>query len=284
MRPSIIALSAACAVACSTDDFLPVSYVNTLRVLAVGADQSWAVPGQTVHLDTLVADPTGGGRAISWAWSTCVDPGSQEVSACWAAAGPFAPGAPSIDVTVPEDTSIELGNVGVLFAACAGTLRFDATDSAPVTCVDAKGDTNDRDSFMWGEKRIVVTSGLRNQNPAIADVQLDGTSWGENDVRMMPTCNQGDVDDCDASLRHKLVVVPAPGSAEVVDGHTELLVAFFFVSSGGVDEDFARADQGPLETELATIHTPPKTPATAWLVLRDDRGGVSWAIRSYATP
>ena len=70
----------------------------------------------------------------------------------------------------------------------------------------------------------------------------------------------------------------------MVDGQTELLVGFFFVSSGGVADDFARADEGKLATDLATIHTPPATPATMWLVLRDDRGGVDWAVRSYATP
>jgi hypothetical protein len=174
--------------------------------------------------------------------------------------------------------------VGVLFAACAGTMSLGPTVSAPVTCVDARGRTNDRDSFMWGEKRILVIDAIRNQNPKIAAVMLDGTPWNEGDVRVLPPCEQGSAGDCDASLRHHLEVVPAPGSAEVVDKQTELLVAFFFVSSGGVADDFARADQGPLATDLATVHTPPHTPATAWLVLRDDRGGVDWAVRSFATP
>jgi hypothetical protein len=281
----VLALAVASAAACSSDDFEPVSYVDTLRVLAVRADQSWAAPSETVHLDTLLADPTGGGRAVSWAWSTCLDPGSEELSACRAAAGPFTPGGPTLDVTVPASASTAPGTVGVLFAACAGTLSMAPTAAAPVTCVDASGRTNDRGSFMWGEKRILVVDGVRNANPRIADVLLDGTSWRESgDVRSIAPCDQGHVSDCDASLRHRIEIVPAPGSAETVDGQTELLVAFFFVSSGGVADDFARADVGKLATDLATIHTPPKTPATAWLVLRDDRGGVDWAVRSYATP
>jgi hypothetical protein len=275
----------ACAAACSSDDFEPVSYVDTLRVLAVRADQSWAQPNEKVHLDTLVADPTGGGRPVTWAWSTCVDPGSQELSACWAAAGPFAPGGPTIDVTVPANASTSLGTVGVLFAACAGMLSLAKAAAAPVTCTDATGRTNDRSSFMWGEKRILVVDGVRNANPRIADVLLDGTPWrADGDVRSIAPCGQGKVSDCDAPLRHRLEIAPAPGSAETVDGQTELLVGFFFVSSGGVADDFARADVGPMATDLAAIHTPPKTPATAWLVLRDDRGGVDWAVRSYATP
>jgi hypothetical protein len=283
-RLALIALAMA---ACSSDSFEPVSYVDTLRVLAVRADQSWATPGQTVHLDTLVADPTGGGRAVSWAWSTCVNPGSQEVSACRAAAAPFATGGPTIDVTVPataESTASGIGTVGVLFAACAGTLTLVATATAPVTCLDAGGRTNDRGSFMWGEKRLLVAGGVRNANPTIAEVLLDGTPWRDGDVRELAPCDQASVSDCDASLRHHLELVPAPGSAETVDGQKELLVAFFFVSSGGVADDFARADVRPLATDLATIHTPPGTPATAWLVLRDDRGGVDWLVRRYATP
>lgn len=287
MRRRPILLAA--LLACSSDSFEPVSYVDTLRVLAVRADQSWAPPGETVHLDTLVADPTGGGRAISWAWSSCENPGSQELSDCRASAAPFVLGAPARDVTVPLDAladrppSDPIGTVGVLFAACAGALSLVPTAASPVTCVDPAGRVNDRSSFMWGEKRIVAAP-IRNANPAIADVLLDGSSWGENDVRVLAPCDRGSVSDCDASLRHRLEIVPARGSAEMVDGQQELLVAFFFVSSGGVADDFARADVGTLATDLATIHTPEETPATAWLVLRDDRGGVGWAVRSYATP
>ena len=49
----VLALFAACA----PKDFSPSSLVDSLRVLAVRADKSIAAPGESVHLDALVADP-----------------------------------------------------------------------------------------------------------------------------------------------------------------------------------------------------------------------------------
>ena len=71
-------------------------------------------------------------------------------------------------------------------------------------------------------------------------------------------------------------------SVETALGVTEDLVASFYVSQGSVDDDYARVDpaSGAFHTVVAATEGDPKRSMTMWIVLRDDRGGVTWAARS----
>ena len=287
MKRRCIAASVLAVAACASDTYDPPSKVDTLRVLAVRADKPFAQPGERVHLDTLVADPKGNGRVVRFAWATCVNPGSGEVTDCAAVASPFAPGAASWDVTVPanvldgQPANAPIGTVGVLFAACAGAIVDERTPSAPVRCVDAQGASVGRDGFMWGEKRVIAVNGVRNQNPGIAAVRLDGAPWDASTQPVLSACGASGVGDCPGDQQHTLEIVPAPGSAEMYDGLTEDLVGFFFVSGGGVADDFVRQTGDSFSTVLAPTGVAAGTVVTVWLVLRDDRGGVDWQVRSY---
>ncbi|HXK19479.1 MAG TPA: hypothetical protein VNG33_16835, partial [Polyangiaceae bacterium] len=89
----------------------PGAHVDSFRVLAEQVDQPYARPGETVQLSSLSFDPEG--RAISWAWASCVNPASSDLDGCLNAinAGPdptsavFAMGdetsAPQL--TIPDD-------------------------------------------------------------------------------------------------------------------------------------------------------------------------------------
>lgn len=274
----------ALALSCSADDFTPVSVVDSLRVLAVRADLPAAEPGEKVHLDALVADPIGAGRAVKFAWATCVNPGSPEVPDCAAAAGPFTTGGASFDYVVPANalddrpSDLPIGIVGVLFAACAGDVVFERTATAPVRCVRDGRDVG-REGFMWGEKRIVVVRGVRNANPRIADVRFDGAPWAAPPP--VARCDGKTFDDCAADAQHDVAIVATPDSAETLAGVTEDLVAFYFVSGGRVADDFKRADGGSFATKLDAPGVASGALVDVWLVLRDDRGGVDWQRRSY---
>jgi len=280
-----IVVGLACALGCASDEFVPVSVVDSLRVLAVRADKPIAAPGETVHLEALVADPHD--RTPKMAWSSCINPGSEEVTACADAAGPFALGATTRDYTVPSDalatrpSDAPIGVAGILFAACAGDVAFERTPTAPVRCIDNGRDVG-RDGFMWGEKRIIVAAGVRNQNPKIAEVRFDGAAWDPASPPMIASCNGKTVDDCGDV--HTIEVVATPDSAEPYGQFTEDLVAFYFVSGGRVADDFAREEGGAFKTKIAAAGVASGTKVRVWFVLRDDRGGVDWQERAYRVP
>lgn len=272
---------------CENVTFDPPSLVNTLRVLAVRADKPFAEPGESVHLEALVADPKGAGRAIAFAWGTCVNPGSAEVTACAAAISSFQTNSSSsFDLTVPQDAldaappDAPIGSVGVVFAACAGTIVQRATTTAPVTCLDASGHAVGRDGFMWGEKRVTVVRGIRNQNPTIVRVRIDGALWAEGDVPTLSACDVVKVDDCPATGQHQLQMDVTPDSVETYFGQTEDVVGFFFVSQGSVKDDFLRPDDTFAMPTVVALNKPDFTaPVQLWFVVRDDRGGMDFTMR-----
>ena len=77
--------------------------VVDLRVLGVRAEPPEAAPGATVTFDTLVADPGGAGRELSYAWAIC-SPGDGGVGRCGDPANILALGSGlTATWTVPAD-------------------------------------------------------------------------------------------------------------------------------------------------------------------------------------
>ncbi|HEY2368877.1 MAG TPA: hypothetical protein VGH87_20920, partial [Polyangiaceae bacterium] len=224
--------------ACEATGFEPEYQVDTLRVLAVQVDLPLAEPGESVHFTTMWADPNGLGRPISWAWGTCLDPGSAQIPDCAARLTTLALGTDSFSATVPMNAldGVPVGELGVVFAACAGTLTLvpNKATGAPVTCTNASGVVG-REGFVWGGTRVTVVKGLRNQNPIIDQVLVDGNPWGKNDAIVL-----------DPSVTHALSYTPADGSAETWDigtgPITEQLVGWFYVSAGSLIAGYASPD------------------------------------------
>lgn len=271
---------------CDANTSSPASVIDSLRVLAVQADKPFAEPGETVHLEALIADPLGDGRAISVAWGTCVNPGSAELPACASAVASFQTSGSSFDVTVPSGAldgapaDAQVGSVGVVFAACAGTLSSVRHGLSPVTCVDAIGKTNDRATFVWGEKRITVLRGLRNANPKIARLRVDGLIWPETEERTLKACDVKAVSDCPIAGQHTLQLDITKDSVETYFGQTEDVVVFFFTSQGVLRDEFARPDTDGATLTAVALNKPDRTRGELlWFVVRDDRGGVSFTSR-----
>jgi hypothetical protein len=285
-RSSKLFLGGCLLLACDGANFTPASTVDTLRVLAVQADKPFAEPGELVHLRALVADPLGNGRPVAVAWGTCVNPGSAEIPDCAAAISSFQTSGSDFDVTVPANAldqappSLPLGSVGVVFAACAGTITPTRHGLAPVTCTDANGKVNDRNTFMWGEKRITVVRGLRNANPTIVRLRVDGVIWPENEEKTLKACDATSVNDCALAGQHGLQLDITKDSVEAYFGQTEDVVTFFFTSQGELRDDFARPDADGATLTVLALDKPNRTRSEElWFVVRDDRGGMSFTSR-----
>jgi hypothetical protein len=293
------------ATACG-NDFDPSSRVNTLRVLAVQADLPYAHPGETVSLTTLSHDPEG--RALTWGWATCDNPQDSSVLGCMEALRERAASGDDVRLTigealdhfaidVPEDALTRAPKPlpgraleGVVAVACPGTLddRIDtettAADPLPFVCRDDHGARLSTFDFVAGMKRVFVRAKDRNENPEIARVTWDGKDWPDALVPTVSACGKqtNNVDDCDGKLRHRVKVEATPGSVESGTDETgeafhEQLVVQYYAEDGTFSDDVRVADSP--ETEwVATPHARGNT-VHFWLVLRDDRGGVTWAER-----
>jgi hypothetical protein len=292
-----IALMAGCSA-----DFDPSSRVTGLRVLAVRADQPYAPPGATVQLSALAVDPAE--RPLTWGWGTCVDPGSSDVVTCidgldWSTFT-IAPDTPDFAVTIPVDAIDRMpedararASVGVVTVVCPGDLTvasppttIAATGALPFACKDpATGRALAIDEYVAGVKRIIVRATDRNANPAIASVTWDGDDWPSAVVQSARACSAtgNDASKCDASLRHPVAAIAAPGSAESgVDSFglpfTEQVVVQYYATEGIFD------DEVRIASDPATKWTARRQSAgsmvSMWMVVRDDRGGVDWAART----
>jgi hypothetical protein len=292
--PAALVGLAAMALGCGAD-FDPGSRVTDVRILAVRADNPFAAPGEHVALDALVIDPRG--RTLQIGWATCVDPPGTDVASCVAT---LAHGAPDIAVgpglthfetDVPTDALTRVPDaartnaiVGVVTVACPGTIGIGADDPAqPFTCT-ANGAPLPLGQWVIDYKRIDVRAGDRNANPGIDHVTWDGAAWAEDQVPEVDACDTDGnrFDRCDAALSHHLAAVAVAGAGEQGVDETgtpfqeQVLVEYY--AGEGIFENPVRIASDP-ETRWVARAAARGSEVPVWLVLRDDRGGVSWAQR-----
>jgi len=271
-------------------------------VLAQQADDSYARPGEAVHLTSLSHEPAG--RPVTWAWAACVNPDSSSVEGCLAkvARDSEASGAPpllamgvdqsSIDYTVPADVldgfapgALSVAQVGLVSVACPGELSFAGTADLPFGCTEAgTGRELGLDEYVVGIKRIYVRQSDRNQNPAIAQILYDGADWPADEVKELDACqtDKNDFEDCSKSLSHEVSAVATrqsfeSGRDEFGNGFEEQVIVQYY-STEGIFEDEVRVADDP-ETRFVARSRASGQTLTMWFVIRDDRGGVTWAER-----
>jgi len=305
MKPLQLAsiLLASSVLSACTTDFDPGSRVTHLRVLAVQADHAYARPGEEVKLEALAFDPVAG-RKTTFAWATCVNPASSTVDACIAqlAMDARATGKPPVVTTgedlrtftfrVPDDVIGKMppsgrpnAMVGVVTVACPGTLTFtDSSSSLPFVCNDASGRVLGTDEMVVGIKRVMVRATDRNANPQIARVTWDGADWPESEIKDVSGCDTtgNKWDDCKDGDKHTVAALAADGSGE--EGVDEFATPFSeqvvnqYYATEGIFEHDTRIARDPGTFWVARKSASGQT-LTMWLVLRDNRGGVSWATR-----
>jgi hypothetical protein len=186
-------------------------------------------------------------------------------------------------------------SVGVVTVVCPGDLAvasprqtIAATGALPFVCRDpATGRALAIDEYVAGVKRVFVRATDRNANPAIAGLTWDGGDWPSDAVQSARACSVtgNDASNCDASLRHAVAAIPAPGSAESgVDSFgatfTEQVVVQYYATEG-IFADDVRIASDPA-TKWTARHQSAGSTVSMWMVVRDDRGGVDWAVRTVA--
>jgi hypothetical protein len=300
----LVVAAALAQTACGAD-FDPGSRVTDFRLMAVQADAPFAAPGEQVHLRALYHEPFG--RPVSLTWMTCQTPEDISPLGCLAkiASDSAASGQPpamqqgegldEVDVTIPADAldgvpADGIGNatIGVVTVACPGTMSMvepAATGDLPFRCAEA-GTNADLpfERFAVSVKRIFLRRADRNENPAIDQVTWDGQPWLDTDVKSVRPCNDdpNKLDDCDGGEEHRLSVELAPGYAESGTdelGHefAEQVIVQYYATEGTFEFD-VRTGDSPANRWVARKRASGQT-QTMWFVVRDNRGGVSWASR-----
>jgi hypothetical protein len=270
----------------------PDTTIREARVLAVRAEPAEAKPGERVSLTALYVDANGTRREAPIEWSLCVDrkplaelgPVSRACvegkegalvpigSGLQAAAGlpkdacrlfgserPIPlPGEPAGRPVDPDSSGgyyvpFRLGSQG-------SSTFFDVR----LTCALPSVDSATTVAFLQRYKP--------NVNPIIASLEVVG---GATKIAPGATAN---------------VRVAWPGSAEtyayydptalsIVDRHEAVRVAWFATAGSFAETRTGRSEEESANTDSENIWTAPAAPgnATIWVVVRDDRGGVSWS-------
>jgi hypothetical protein len=262
-----------------------------------------------VHLQALSDDPRN--RPLEWAWAVCPEPASSSVQDCLAQiAADTVTGNPlllgsgagqdSAVLPIPADAldgvpegARSQALVGVLSVACPGHIQSGPIDPSepsaagaglPFRCVDAdSGAELGLHDTIFGIKRIFLREAESNDNPVIDQILFDGEPWDEIDIQQVAGCDSDGhaYDDCKPS-GHRVAAVVSPdsfgsGTDEFGRPFSEELIVQHYTTDG-IFKDEVRIAGDP-ETSFAARQSASGTTVRLWFVVRDDRGGVSWATR-----
>ncbi len=298
---------------CSAVTFDPPSKVESVRILATSADEPYAAPGETVHMQALAFD----GRAsrvrpmnVFWLPTPCIDPPGDAYYGCFPAfAGAFAPHTdlgPSLvsgttfSFPMPGDVISAHGSGGavdpyglavVFTIACAGHVEYTPTaaggppDALPFGCFDDAGTQLGADDFVLAFSLIYSFADRTNANPVIQNVTFQGKAVDPTVGITVDHCTKTNIDDCPTTPLD--VVVPA--SSQELDpsdlnsnGNVlkEEIYVDYYVTGGKVASDTAVLfdPRGGRLSSTSDAFSAPQASGDYWLwaVVHDNRGGTSW--------
>jgi hypothetical protein len=224
---------------------------------------------------------------------------------------PASPNATTFSLTVPDDAISRLPTaaqpsavIGVLPLTCPGTLFAHPSANAlegqlPISC-EVVGSDGTRtalplDQWSIGIKRIFVRQKDRNANPIITGLTFDGADWpaactASGAVPSVGTCDSttNTYSECSGSDHHSIGVQIDPssfesGTDEYGQTYKEEVVVQLYASEGIFEHDVLLGSA----TAPSTTNYVVRSAALAengglvhlWVVVRDNRGGVSWTER-----
>jgi hypothetical protein len=285
------------------EDFDPGSRVTDFRVLAVQAEPAYVSPGETAHLSVLSHQPSG--TPVNYAWAVCPSPREVTTEGCLEQLEELerTTGAipllgmgeelGEIDLEVPANALDSIPEnaragaaIGVLNVACPGSLELGGSaQGLPFRCFDASdGRELALDEQVVGMKRLFVRERDRNQNPVIERVTFEGRDWPEDEVPEVDACDENGnrFDDCSEALTRAMAAIPRAsdfesGTDEFGRDFNEQLVVQYYATEG-LFENEVRIGEAP-ETSWVARKRAAGSDVRFWFVVRDDRGGVTWATR-----
>ncbi|MBK6688816.1 MAG: hypothetical protein IPG45_30375 [Deltaproteobacteria bacterium] len=257
IRGAFWAYAAATCAGCD-DNFLPYNQVEGTRILGISAEPAELIPGESAQLSALVTGAT------SYRWSWCpVTLGPATGHACALEEHSISTASVAV-ITLPNDLR-GLCEAAASVAAPQDGLRLNCEDERPSIAIRLVVEADDGPvSALWP---LVLGENGRapNLNPTLTAVWAEGAPLQDGDVvspgKVLP-----------------LLAVASPTVAE----DAESLKVTWFVTGGEVDRArTAYAPGGDLDAMGANTWTLPESgeDAALHLVIRDDRGGVSWLSR-----
>lgn len=296
--------------ACSYD-FERSSQITDRRILAIQVDPPELAAGtpipDSVQARALVVDPADPLAAAEVSWSSCLRParaaadvGRAENTRCPNDEGTVlhASGSTSIE-TVSQSIPLSSDVAGVL---AAGT-------GLPAPQLHVQLEVSSEQGPLVAVKQVTVTTRLPegqepNRNPAIQGLELDGTEWLPDEPRVIkygecPDERKKEVQGGDGNLvrvcEHSLEPLFDEAESQFYEergfsGEPELqrerLRFSWFTEAGSFreqnTEQFDPRDPSPDNVGPQNGWREPPTytrQATIWVVIRDGRGGISWAQR-----
>lgn len=292
------------------DDLKPETVVAGLRVLGIRATPADLAPGQTAFISALVVDPLRPGRRNTVLWIGCdPDPKNLNRSACSdmnalsdpSALVPPAEGeAPTLppgmrvigvneraaytapvglfDALAADDPVRRIGTVAQVLAVAVADEVSPAATPAELAVVFEKMRNKEVASVVAIFRIRVSEDGKPNQNPTVGALVLDGVEQPAGfTLRFLPEAQVPlGLTAADAEFEDYEQVSPAG-----VEAKTERLIAAWYSTSGRFLEP-----RVTLRTETAQAFTAPgasgdpvpeQRTGSLWAVVRDTRGGNTWA-------
>jgi hypothetical protein len=198
----------------------------------------------------------------------------------------------------------------VFFAACAGELRRLTVNppAFPLGCfAPDTGAELGRDDFDFGFYPLYVYDEVENSNPELSAVRFQGLESGPSCspeapcpegshcgssgscLPIVPRCTATDRDDCPS---HLLSIEVAKSSAELAitaqvppeEASTESLWATYHASAGSWEQDARMVNDpgsgwGDKLDGKWRANVPESSEVRLWVVVRDNRNGVTWQSR-----
>jgi hypothetical protein len=299
MRRAVVCLALVASAGC-TNPLTPGRLVDKPRVLGgrveAVADPARASlhPGEAGRVTWLVGFP-GDPESTAWAFVACRDAGAlRGVPTCagipfFAVEGKSDPTElPSFEMTLPDASTLGPSDrVIVGGQICEGsTPYFDwTTMTGGCSSATAPGTTVDLGVAVGG-------AAGDNANPPALDQNLtfDGAPWPGLGVSTSPCTT---VPTVTPGTPHEIALT-VPAAAREVDarGVRETMQIAHLVTEGTLPAQFSfvEADDPPGDARVAVTWTAPAAGAPRdplarfYVVLRDGRGGTSWAVRNACTP
>ncbi len=291
----LLAATAATSASCG-EDFAPFNRLDKLRVLAIQANSSTPAPGETAMLRALVYTPPGE-QVTGWQWSWCP------------LAGPISAGAPCLIteeelrmLAGPDVPPYDLGTAEtaelrhaldpqLLMAVCAGAaeqgqLALDCEGGFPIQVkLVVRGTAGE--TVAVSQLRLRLSSeGPGNANPVIDGLVAD-LPGGPAPIDDTPTVTLPRKEE--TFLRALVAESHAESYAAVDDEgqpvtERERIVLTWFVETGDTRSERTSFVDGSVtfeealdnRWEPAKVEDFPGDRARIIVVIRDDRGGVSW--------
>jgi hypothetical protein len=208
----------------------------------------------------------------------------------------FLPQGPSFSFPMPEDAiqthegDTQYGLAIVFNVACAGRIEFAPIDPSagpqqvPILCTDEAGNPLTPSDYVIGISRVYSYAGQTNANPVIDAVTTDGAVVDPSLGITLGRCTTKKNADCPAVKLDVQVPdsswEPNPNSGE--ENLHEQIWVDYYSNRGNLDND-ARllfdTRQGRIDDSGGNFR-PFKDPGDGqlWVVVHDNRGGVSWSV------